>query len=184
MPGFSFPSVDPLGIGSPPSRPSTASLRYYDPLRLPLLHPSALRFRSSPGTLRVFIPFRLCFSSTHWLGGINPDSAWPLLYSGLPDPVLTPQGDGGSLECPDYPCMYMPCSKTPVVSCQLAIASQGLMLSGSARPSAFSGHYRIIFSDHNYKFFGAQSHGLHTRYSRLHTHLYRICMRVRCSFGG
>ena len=44
MPGFTFPSVGPLGLCSPPSRPSNDfGLRYYDPLRLPLLRLGALR---------------------------------------------------------------------------------------------------------------------------------------------
>jgi hypothetical protein len=44
MPGFSFPPVGPLGIGSPPFRPSNYfGHRYYDPLRLPLLHFGSLR---------------------------------------------------------------------------------------------------------------------------------------------
>lgn len=183
MPGFSFPSVGPLGLSSPPSRPSIFGHRYYDPLRLPLLHPGALRFRSILGTLRLS-PF-VCVSQrlTAWVE-MNPDCAWPLLYSGLPVPVLSPQGDGGSLECPNYPCMYMPCSGTPVVSCQLAITFSGLMLSGSARPSAFPSYRQVILTNHNYEIFGAQSHGLHTRYTRLQTHLYRICMRVYYRIGG
>jgi len=56
MPGFSFPAVGPLDIGSPPYRPVTTLLhpdpRYYDPLRLPT---ALLRFLrsslSSPNTL-------------------------------------------------------------------------------------------------------------------------------------
>ncbi len=36
MPGFAFPTVGPLGLGSPPSRTKFLSvLRYYAPLRLP-----------------------------------------------------------------------------------------------------------------------------------------------------
>ena len=138
MPGVSFPSVGPLGLSSPPSRPSTSGHRYYDPLRLPLLYPGALRFRSIPGTLRLF-PFVRVSVTTHCPGGMNPYSARPLLYTGLPVPVWLPQGDGGPLECPDYPCMYMPCSGTPVVSFKLAITSYGLLLSGTPRPSAFPG---------------------------------------------
>ena len=48
-----------------------------------------------------------------------------------------PQGDGGPLEFPVYPYLYMPRSRTPVVSPRLAIASPGLLPSGAARPSAF-----------------------------------------------
>ena len=48
MPGFSFPPVGPLGLGSPPSRPSPSGRRYYDPLRLPLHHLGSLRFALDP----------------------------------------------------------------------------------------------------------------------------------------
>jgi len=53
MPGFSFPSVGPLGLGSPPSRSRLLpDHRYYDPLRLPDAHLGFLRFSlSSPDTL-------------------------------------------------------------------------------------------------------------------------------------
>ncbi len=63
MPGFSFPSVGPLGLGSPPSRPSTSGLRYYDPLRLPLLRLGSLRFslvsRYLALSLLCLFPYRL-----------------------------------------------------------------------------------------------------------------------------
>ena len=49
MPGFTFPPVGPLGLGSPPSRPSIRfGLRYYDPLRLPLLRLGSLRITLDP----------------------------------------------------------------------------------------------------------------------------------------
>ena len=48
MPGFSFPPVGPLGLGSPPSRPSPSGRRYYDQLRLPLHLLGSLRFALDP----------------------------------------------------------------------------------------------------------------------------------------
>jgi len=56
MPGFTFPAVGPLDIGSPPYRPVTTLLhsdhRYYDPLRLPTALLGFLRSSlSSPNTL-------------------------------------------------------------------------------------------------------------------------------------
>ena len=86
MPGFTFPSAGPLGLGSPPSRPFTSGHRYYDPLRLPLLRLGSLRFSLDPRYLafpqfRSF-PFRFAFRSWE-----KPFSAWPFLYSGLPVPV-------------------------------------------------------------------------------------------------
>jgi len=60
MPGFTFPSVGPLGLSSPPSRPSSYfGHRYYDPLRLPLLHLGSLR-SSLVYRYLAFIRFRLC----------------------------------------------------------------------------------------------------------------------------
>ena len=66
MPGFTFPSVGPLGLGSPPSRPSNHfGLRYYDPLRLPLLRLGSLRIALVPRYLARSLlrscPFRLAF---------------------------------------------------------------------------------------------------------------------------
>jgi hypothetical protein len=84
MPGFTFPSVGPLDLGSPPSRPSNCSdLRYYDPLRLPLLHLGSLRLSLASRYLALS-RFR---SHRFPGGGSSPFSAWPLLYTGLPIPV-------------------------------------------------------------------------------------------------
>ena len=81
-----------------------------------------------------------------------------------------PQGDGGPLEFPGYPCVHMPRSQTPVVSSRLAMTPQGLMPSDSYRSSAFPSSHLVILSDHEYTIFGAQSRGLYTRYTWLHTH--------------
>ena len=71
MPGFSFPSVGPLGLGSPPSRPSNRfGHRYYDPLRLPLLRLRSLRVSLVPGYL-AFSRFR----SSRFPGGGDHPSA-------------------------------------------------------------------------------------------------------------
>ena len=79
----------------------------------------------------------------------------------------------------------MPRSQTPVVSSRLAMPSPG--------PTAFRYHQNVGFhrlvagiSSRTTKMtiFGAQSRGLHTRYTWLRTHLYRICTQVRYRFGG
>ncbi len=58
MPGFTFPPVGPLGLGSPPSRPSHfLGRRYYDPLRLPRLPLGSLRLTLDPRYL-AFSRFR------------------------------------------------------------------------------------------------------------------------------
>ncbi|UCF55727.1 MAG: hypothetical protein JSW15_06280, partial [Deltaproteobacteria bacterium] len=48
MPGFSFPEVGPLGLGSPPCRSKFPfNHRYYDPLRLPTVLLGVLRYSLS-----------------------------------------------------------------------------------------------------------------------------------------
>ena len=180
MPGFTFPSVGPLGLGSPPSRLfQSFSRRYYDPLRLPLLPLGSLRLALDPRYLALSH-----FCSCRWPGGGDHPPA-PGRFS---IPVClsrcSAQGDGGSLECPGYPYVCMPRSQTPVVSPRLAIASPGLLPSGMSRPSALPDSRPAILSDHGNNIFGAQSRGLHTRYTWLQTHPYGICMQVRYRFGG
>ena len=139
--------------------------RYYDPLRLPRLHLGSLRISLDSRYLAFS-----CFRSRRFPGGgVHPSapglSCIPVCLSRCP-----PQGDGGPLEFPGYPCVHMPRSQTPVVSSRLAMTPQGLMPSDSYRSSAFPGSCRVILSDHKYTIFGAQSRGLHTRYTWLHTH--------------
>jgi hypothetical protein len=166
MPGFSFPSVGPLGLGSPPSRPSNRfGHRYYDPLRLPLLRLRSLRIPLDPGYL-AFSRFR----SSRFPGGGDHPSAPGRFCIPVCLSRCSPQGDGGPLEFPGYPCVYMPRSQTPVVSSRLAIPSPELLPSVHSTTSAFPSPRRVILSDHKYTIFGAQSRGLHTRYTWLHTH--------------
>ena len=47
-----------------------------------------------------------------------------------------------------------------------------------------SAHAELSLTHHNYKIFGAQSRGLHARYTWLHTHPCGICMQVHYRFGG
>ncbi len=51
-------------------------------------------------------------------------------------PALFPKETGGSPEFPDYPCVHMPRSQTPVVSRSLAISLPGLLPSDTCTPSA------------------------------------------------
>jgi hypothetical protein len=131
--------------------------RYYDPLRLPRLH---------LGSLRISLDSRyLAFSYFHSFRcpgeGDHPSAPGRFCI-----PVClsrwSPQGDGGSLEFPGYPCVYMPRSKTPVVSSRLAMTPPGLMPSDSYRSSAFPISHLVILSDHEYTIFGVQSRGLYT----------------------
>ena len=71
MPGFTFPSVDPLGLGSPLSQPSDYfGHRYYDPLRLPRLHLRSLRVSLDPGYLALSHFHSYCFPG----GGDHPSA--------------------------------------------------------------------------------------------------------------
>ena len=52
MPGFPFPAVGPLDLGSPPYRSENSDHRYYGQLRLPNVHLRLVRCSlSSPDTL-------------------------------------------------------------------------------------------------------------------------------------
>jgi len=87
MPGFTFPPVGPLGLGSPPSRLfHSFSRRYYDPLRLPLLRLGSLRLSLDPRYLALTL-FSSCPLTARVPGRVRPVHAWPLLYTGLPVPV-------------------------------------------------------------------------------------------------
>jgi hypothetical protein len=63
----------------------------------------------------------------------------------------------------------MPWSKTPVVTCTLAIAHTSLLPSDTLERVGFRSDYAVlILTDHNYTFFGAQ---------------YRACNLAPSSFG-
>ena len=63
----------------------------------------------------------------------------------------------GSPQFPSYPFEHMPWSKTPVVTRMLAKSPTGLLPSAKSSASAFLTLIaRVILSDHNYTFFGAQ----------------------------
>ncbi|MCD6274044.1 MAG: hypothetical protein J7K30_14665, partial [Deltaproteobacteria bacterium] len=68
---------------------------------------------------------------------------------------------------PSYPFENMPWSKTPVVSCILAITHSGLLPSAHCKASAFSAKGGLS-NVHNYTFFGAQ---------------YRACILDSSGFG-
>ena len=81
--------------------------------------------------------------------------------------IPCPDGQGRHLDLPSpraTPLKHMPpdqvrgrlWSKTPVVSCMLAIAHTGLLPSALCKASAFPRLWRAYPSDHNYTFFGAQ----------------------------
>jgi hypothetical protein len=73
-----------------------------------------------------------------------------------PAPAVAPKETGGPPEFPDYPCLHMPRSQTPVVSCRLALSLTGLLPSHAWTRSALSPAFRphscttiIHFSEFN-----------------------------------
>ena len=135
MPDFTFPTVGPLGFGSPPFRPEiTPDHRYYVQLRLPKAHLRSVRCSlSAPDTWHPHL--LLCsFSGSHEGHGVLTSYARDFGH-GIPHRYLCKETIG-SPEFPNYPHEYMPWSKTPVVTCILAISHSGLLPSGFQKPSA------------------------------------------------
>lgn len=116
MPGFAFPSVGPLGLGSPPSRSGITppDLRYYARLRLPS-GPSRVasllaRFPLPCASSNVCVPFPA-----------RSRAEAPLSARSFVPPVhlvirLSHKETDGSPKFPSYPYEDMPRSQTPVVS--------------------------------------------------------------------
>jgi hypothetical protein len=73
MPGFAFPTMGPVGLGSPSYQPGhpCPDLRYYAPLRLPPALLRSLRFSLSfPDTLSRFRSFVSLFRLAAWVGSL------------------------------------------------------------------------------------------------------------------
>ena len=135
MPGFSFPTVGPVGLGSPPSQ-TTRVQRYYDPLRLPHAHPRRVRSSlSTPGTSHTHL--LLCPKKKARISGWVFSSYAPGSWKRFPHRELYKETNG-SPEFPRQPYECMPWSLTPVVTSTLAIACPGLLPSSFLRPSAFT----------------------------------------------
>ena len=117
MPGFPFPAVGPLDIGSPPYRSEPSDHRYYGPLRLPIAHLGLLRYLlSSPDTLVAPL-----LSLTGQDRALLPSARTPPRWlTGALDRITFAKETFGSPKFPGYPCDCMPCSKTPVVFWSLA----------------------------------------------------------------
>ena len=122
MPGFSFPTVGPLGLSAPPSRSRTSNPldhRYYDQLRLPNARLGVVRsWLSFPDTLyrpslRLSLPH---FMQDSLRGGTFHPNAGILPKAGSPYTVCLPKEAFGPPKSPSYPHGCMPWSQTPVVS--------------------------------------------------------------------
>ena len=100
MPGFPFPTVGPLDLGSPPYRSDLSDHRYYGPLRLPN---ARLRFvrcsLSAPNTsvaplLSLTGQDRALLTSArtppHWLTGTLDRITFPRKHLALPSSQATP----------------------------------------------------------------------------------------------
>jgi hypothetical protein len=113
MPGFPFPTVGPLDLGSPPYRPEQSDHRYYGPLRLPNAHLGFVRCSlSAPDTLVAPL-----LSLTGQVRALLPRARIPPRWlTGTLDRIIFPKEAFGSPKFPGYPYDCMPCSQTPVVS--------------------------------------------------------------------
>ena len=136
MPGFTFPAVGPLDLGSPPSRSEFTDHRYYDPLRLPKAHLRFVRYSlSASDTLHPRL--LLCsISGSHEGRGVLASYAGDL-FTGIPDRYICKETIG-SPEFPSYPLRYMPWSKTPVVTRILAMSHTDLLPSGHPKAVGFT----------------------------------------------
>jgi hypothetical protein len=157
VPDFAFPSVGPLGLGSPPSRRGGSPYsrhRYYAQLRLPIAPFGSFALRLSP--IPVLLQLRL---------SLGPGAAFPNAGGFLFRP-FSPNGRAGacrllaigrSPKFPSCPRRHMPRSQTPVVSCTLALSCTGLLPSIACRTSAFPLRFveRIIHCPRLYTFRGS-----------------------------
>jgi hypothetical protein len=117
MPGFPFPAVGPLDIGSPPYRSEPSDHRYYCQLRLPNARLGFVRCSlSAPNTL-VAPLLSLTGKARALLSSARTPPHW---LTGALDRIAFTKETSGSPKFPGYPLDCMPCSQTPVVSRSLA----------------------------------------------------------------
>lgn len=131
MPGFAFPAVGPLGLGSPRSRrrPLSSSapsvLGSAKTARCPSRVASLIARFPVPRPASLLRVPPVGSSPAGWK---RPADARALGPTGTPAlPVLSVKETVGSPKFPSYPCGCMPRSQTPVVSCPLALAQPGLL---------------------------------------------------------
>jgi hypothetical protein len=143
MPGFTFPSVGPLCIGSPPSR--TGFRQFIGTMiRYDCQQPFSGSFAFACPPIPCILLFHSCPVFLGSLFGLELSRSAP----GLLFIVSTPSSDlrqgacrllaiGRSPKFPRCPRKHMPRSQTPVVSYTLALSCLGLLPSGRWTPSAF-----------------------------------------------
>jgi hypothetical protein len=137
MPGFTFPTVGPLGLGSPPSRTGFASSS--------VLCSATTANSPSPVPSLSLVPRYPAFSSlvrvpsfsARCSGWSSPCQRLGSCLSSVPHLLTYGKETVGSPKFPRCPREHMPRSQTPVVSCTLALSRLGLLPSGRWTPSAF-----------------------------------------------
>ena len=119
MPGFLFPTVGPLDLGSPPYRSKPSDHPYYCQLRLPNAHLGFVRCSlSAPNTL-VAPLLSLTYQVRALLSSARTPPHW---LTGALDRITFAKETFGSPKFPGYPFDCRPCSQTPVVFWSLARA--------------------------------------------------------------
>jgi hypothetical protein len=121
LPGFAFPAVGPLGLGSPPSQSA--------PRRLSVL--CSTKTASQPFSQHSICHFALRYLAYPFLCFVGPVSLGSLRGEGVSTQrqvsflrqtfvPVTAQGDNWLSQVPVLPAGCMPCSRTPVVLATLA----------------------------------------------------------------
>ena len=170
MPGFTFPSVGPLGLSSPPSRPSTSDHRYYDPLRLPLLHLGSLRISLDPRYLALSrlrsSPLRLALQVQKITRRRLASFIFRFAYPGIlrkEMAVLSSSQATPVCACPARRPRWCPLNSPWRLKDQCFPSNPKRQLSPACAGLSFrTTTIQTIFE--------AQSRGLRTRYTWLHTH--------------
>jgi len=171
MPGFAFPSVGPLGLGSPPSR-SGMGPRTFGTMQSSRLSPGPSRVAS----LLARFPLPCASSSVCVPFPARSRAEAPLSARSFVPPVHLVI----RLSLTRRP-MALPSSRvTPMKTCpalrprwcprRITLSRPGLLPSTRCKASAFHPLARaIILTDHDYTYFEALSSGLPSRYLRLRT---------------
>jgi hypothetical protein len=162
MPGVAFPPVGPLGLGSPPSQVLCAATTTSLPVS------GRFACRSLPDTLRASVAFVVSHLGSP-PGGSSQATPGPLVARS-PSPGMSP-GDRWFSQVPKSPlCMHALLSDPGGVLSTRHIAPR----TAAFRPLETVGvplatTLRSILLSTTILNFGAQSHGLHPRYTRLRT---------------
>jgi len=123
MPGFTFPAVGPVGLGSPPFR----SAHSRAPSVLRSAKTAAVPSRVASRHARFPVPCHAPFFLHSHAEGSFPQATGRLVSRADLLPRQLGKENDGSPKFPSYPGEYMPRSKTPVVHEALAMARLTLL---------------------------------------------------------